>query len=45
VTGPYLLDDPTDLTSKDHTMRDAMDGGGSTSNPAVTRLPARRMTV
>lgn len=41
MTGPYLLDDLTDLTSKDHTMRDAMDGGGSTSNPAASGVRPR----
>jgi hypothetical protein len=41
VTGPYLLDDPTDLTSKDHTMRDAMDGGGSTCSLLLGVIGAR----
>lgn len=33
MTGAYRLDDAPDLTSKIGTLRDAMDGGGSTSNP------------
>jgi len=33
MTGPYRLDYPSDLTSENSTLRDDMDGGGSTSNP------------
>ena len=33
MTGPYSLDELPDLTSEDCTLRDGMDGGGSTSNP------------
>jgi hypothetical protein len=32
-TGAHRLDDPPDLTSKDGTTRDGVDGRGSTSNP------------
>ena len=33
MTGPYRLDDPPDLTSEDATVRDVLDGRGSTSHP------------
>jgi hypothetical protein len=32
-TEPHHPDDPPDLTGQDGTLRDAMDGRGSTSNP------------
>src|SRR5215204_7529102 len=52
-TGPYQLDGATDLTSEDDTLRDGMDGCGSTSNPygagsspaRGTRLPGQRPAV
>ena len=33
MTGLYQLDGASDLTDKDDTLQDAMDGRGSTSNP------------
>jgi hypothetical protein len=52
-TGPYQLDGASDLTSEDDTLRDGMDGCGSTSNPygagsspaRGTRLPGQRPAV
>jgi hypothetical protein len=35
ITGPYLLDGAPDLSSEDGIQRDGVDGGGSTSNPAL----------
>ena len=54
TTGPHRLDQAPDLTSENGTLRDGMDGRGSTSNPAtgglvrrdrwVRRLPTATLT-
>jgi hypothetical protein len=38
MTGPYRLDDAPNLTSKNDTERDPLDGPGSTSNPQATAV-------
>ena len=38
MTGPCRLDYPSDLTCEDATLRDGVDGCGSTSNPVGCRF-------